>query len=139
MGFSAHHAGDQAAVYSGGSEPARRALRGKPCARCADSVVGVPEAIDRDLQYHVLPDDPPAALNVLRQAAGLEPLPSDDGDSGVRVRARNVEAGRRAVPARPLPRAHALVREVEDRRDVIGTLRRKAARRARVDRERHTP
>ena len=43
-------------------------------------MVGVPEATDRDLQYHVLPDDPLAALNVLRQAAGLEPLPSDDGD-----------------------------------------------------------
>jgi len=39
-------------------------------------VVGVPETTDRDLQYHVLPDDPLAALNVLRQAAGLEPLPS---------------------------------------------------------------
>ena len=41
-------------------------------------MVGVPETTDRDLQYHVLPDDPLAALNVLRQAAGREPLPSDD-------------------------------------------------------------
>ena len=43
-------------------------------------MVGVPETTDPDLQYHVLPDDPLAALNVLRQAAGLEPLPSDDVD-----------------------------------------------------------
>ena len=41
---------------------------------------GVPETTDRDLQYHVLPDDPLAALNVLRQAAGLAPWPSDDLD-----------------------------------------------------------
>ena len=54
--------------------PAR--LRRNAVSRCADSVVGVPETTDRDLQYHVLPDDPLAALNVLRQAAGLEPLPS---------------------------------------------------------------
>jgi len=32
-------------------------------------MVGVPETTNRDLQYHVLPDDPLAALNVLRQAA----------------------------------------------------------------------
>jgi hypothetical protein len=43
-------------------------------------MVGVPETTDQGLQYYVLPDDPLAALNVLRQAAGLEPLPSDDGD-----------------------------------------------------------
>jgi hypothetical protein len=30
------------------------------------------------LYYHVLPDDPLAALKVLRQAAGLEPLPPED-------------------------------------------------------------
>ena len=28
------------------------------------------------LQYHLLPDDPLAALNVLREAAGLEPWPA---------------------------------------------------------------
>ena len=28
--------------------------------------------------YYVLPDDPLGALNVLREAAGLEPLPDDD-------------------------------------------------------------
>jgi len=28
----------------------------------------------------VLPDDPVEALNIRRQAAGLEPLPSDDLD-----------------------------------------------------------
>jgi hypothetical protein len=43
-------------------------------------MVGVPETTDRHLEYHVLPDDPLAALNVLRQAAGLEPLPPDDAD-----------------------------------------------------------
>jgi hypothetical protein len=43
-------------------------------------MVGVPETTDRDRQYHVLPDDPLAALNVLRQAAGLEPLPTDHLD-----------------------------------------------------------
>jgi hypothetical protein len=37
-------------------------------------------ACDPDLQYHVLPDDPLAALKILRQAAGLEPLPSIDVD-----------------------------------------------------------
>ena len=30
---------------------------------------------DLGLQYHVLPDDPLAALNILREAAGLEPWP----------------------------------------------------------------
>ena len=29
-------------------------------------------------KYYVLPDDPVAALNTLREAAGLEPVPSDD-------------------------------------------------------------
>ena len=58
--------------------PAR--LRRNAVSRCADSVVGVPETTDRDLQYHVLPDDPLAALKVLRQAAGLKPLPSDEVD-----------------------------------------------------------
>ncbi len=43
-------------------------------------MVGVPETTDRDLQYHVLPDNPLAALNVLRQAAGLKPLASADLD-----------------------------------------------------------
>jgi hypothetical protein len=43
-------------------------------------MVGVPETTDRDLQYHVLPDDPLAALNVLREAASLEPLASGDLD-----------------------------------------------------------
>ena len=32
-----------------------------------------------NLQYHVLPQhDPLAALNILREAAGLEPLPEDE-------------------------------------------------------------
>ena len=28
-------------------------------------------------QYYVLPDDPLAALNILREAAGLEPWPAE--------------------------------------------------------------
>ena len=31
---------------------------------------------DLGLQYHALPDDPLAALNILREAAGLEPWPA---------------------------------------------------------------
>jgi hypothetical protein len=38
----------------------------------------MPETAGHDVQYHVLPDDPLAALNVLREAAGLEPLSSPD-------------------------------------------------------------
>jgi hypothetical protein len=30
--------------------------------------------------YYILPDDPVAALNILREAAGLEPLPEPDDD-----------------------------------------------------------
>jgi hypothetical protein len=30
---------------------------------------------ENGLQYHVLPDDPGEALNILREAAGLEPWP----------------------------------------------------------------
>ena len=34
---------------------------------------------DSGLQYHILPaDDPLAALNILREAAGLEPLSEED-------------------------------------------------------------
>ena len=34
---------------------------------------------DSGLQYHILPaDDPLAALNILRAAAGLEPLSEED-------------------------------------------------------------
>jgi hypothetical protein len=40
-------------------------------------MVSVPETTDRDVQYHLLPDDPLAALNILREAAGLEPLPEE--------------------------------------------------------------
>jgi hypothetical protein len=37
------------------------------------------EATSHDLQYYVLPkDDPVAALNILRRAAGLAPWPSED-------------------------------------------------------------
>ena len=34
------------------------------------------------LQYHVLPDDPLRALNILREAAGLPPLSDDHDDEG---------------------------------------------------------
>jgi hypothetical protein len=40
------------------------------------------EPIGQGLHYHVLPDDPVAALNILRVAAGLEPWP-DTGDRSV--------------------------------------------------------
>ena len=33
---------------------------------------------DLRLQYHVLPDDPLAALKILRDAAGLEPLRDEE-------------------------------------------------------------
>ena len=36
----------------------------------------MPETTSHRLQYHVLPDDPVAALNILREAAGLEPWPA---------------------------------------------------------------
>jgi len=35
----------------------------------------MPETTSRGLQYYVLPDDPLAALNILREVAGLEPWP----------------------------------------------------------------
>jgi hypothetical protein len=38
-----------------------------------------------DLQYHVLPDDPVAALNILRAAAGLEPWPGAEQRAEVRL------------------------------------------------------
>ena len=34
------------------------------------------------LQYHVLPDDPLRALNILREAAGLLPLYGENDDYG---------------------------------------------------------
>lgn len=38
---------------------------------------------DSGVQYHVLPaDDPLAALNILREAAGLQPLPEEHDDQG---------------------------------------------------------
>ena len=39
---------------------------------------------NNDLEYHVLPqNDPVRALNILREAAGLEPLPDDTDDRRV--------------------------------------------------------
>ena len=38
----------------------------------------MPEKPSHGLHYHVLPDDPVAALNILREAAGLEPLSDED-------------------------------------------------------------
>ncbi len=34
------------------------------------------------LQYHVLPDDPLRAVNILREAAGLEPLSVEHDHEG---------------------------------------------------------
>jgi hypothetical protein len=42
----------------------------------------MPETASHGVRYHVLPDDPLAALNILREAAGLEPL-SDEDDPAV--------------------------------------------------------
>ena len=43
-------------------------------------------AVTRDraegLVYHVLPDDPLRALNILREAAGLQPLSDEHDDQG---------------------------------------------------------
>ena len=44
-------------------------------------------AVTRDhaegLQYHILPtDDPLRALNILREAGGLQPLPGEHDDQG---------------------------------------------------------
>ena len=50
----------------------------------------MPETTSHGVQYHVLPGDPLAALNILREAAGLEPLSSpyhnepEDADGGTR-------------------------------------------------------
>jgi hypothetical protein len=40
------------------------------------------ETTDRGLHYYVLPDAPVAALNVLREAAGLGPWREDGGEVG---------------------------------------------------------
>ena len=47
----------------------------------------MPEKPSHGLHYYVLPDDPLAALNILREAAGLEPL-SDEDDPAWRGRIR---------------------------------------------------
>jgi hypothetical protein len=41
-------------------------------------VTDMSEPIGQGLHYYVLPDDPVAALNVLREAAGLEPWSDTD-------------------------------------------------------------
>jgi hypothetical protein len=48
--------------------------------RCARSTPPAPT--DQGRHYYVLPDDPVAALNILRRAAGWPPLPSDDTPVG---------------------------------------------------------
>jgi hypothetical protein len=54
----------------------------------------MPETTSHGVQYHVLPDDPLAALNILREAAGLEPLSSadhsepGDADGGTRSKGK---------------------------------------------------
>ncbi len=50
----------------------------------------MPETASHGVQYHVLPDDPLAALNILREAAGLEPL-SDEDDPAWRERIRRAK------------------------------------------------
>ena len=47
---------------------------------------------DSGLHYYVLPDDPLAALNILREAAGLEPL-SDEDDPGGQAESVGQAAG----------------------------------------------
>ncbi len=42
---------------------------------------------DLGLHYYVLPDDPVAALNILREAAGLEPWPAEGGEPKCKNRA----------------------------------------------------
>ena len=37
-----------------------------------------PEGTPEMLSYYVLPDDPLRALNILREAAGLSPLPEEE-------------------------------------------------------------
>ena len=54
----------------------------------------MPETTSHGVQYHVLPDDALAALNILREAAGLEPLSSpdhgepEDADGGTRSKGK---------------------------------------------------
>ena len=54
----------------------------------------MPETTSHGVQYHVLPDDPLAALNILREAAGLKPLSSadhsepEDADGGKRSKGK---------------------------------------------------
>jgi hypothetical protein len=54
----------------------------------------MPETTSNGVQYHVLPDDPLAALNILREAAGLEPLSfpdhsePEDVDGGTRSKGK---------------------------------------------------
>jgi hypothetical protein len=50
----------------------------------------MPETASHGVQYHVLPDDPLAALNILREAAGLDPL-SDEDDRAWRERIRRAK------------------------------------------------
>jgi hypothetical protein len=38
----------------------------------------MPEIANHGVQYHVLPDEPLAALNILREAGGLESLSDED-------------------------------------------------------------
>ncbi len=39
----------------------------------------MPETISWGLQYYVLPDDPLSALNIRREAAGLDPMKDVEG------------------------------------------------------------
>jgi hypothetical protein len=44
-------------------------------------VTDMSEPIGQGLHYYVLPDDPAKPLNILREAAGLEPWPDTDDRS----------------------------------------------------------
>ena len=64
---------------------------------------------DLGVQYHVLPDDPLAALNILREAAGLEPWPAQDTEPKLeprKLRAETIEGPFRSVPVEEWAERH---------------------------------
>jgi hypothetical protein len=61
---------------------------------------------DLGVQYHVLPDDPLAALNILREAAGLGPWSEDDAP----VRPEPVNPMHQPILAGSLPKQTRVIR-----------------------------
>jgi hypothetical protein len=57
-----------------------------PCPLASSVQSIIVRAVTRDraegLQYHVLPDHPSQALNILREAAGLQPLSDEHDEQG---------------------------------------------------------